>query len=247
MAQRLDFEALWPFELGQFGTSKGNAPCIFEVVSFLDTGVINDTPECVSDVLLDFIQPVHDAMPDAERQRLKRFIPRLLNCADEKMEAARSRWLVLKAITNFLPPALKAGGFREAAECVRVCEPFLKMSCSGVLPTVCEMTEGIPLLGECTEAALAAYEVMDGGNASYAAAELAIRVMVLNDAPARRLMLREDGPKPIELGKVADIDDAIIKTIDAALNLGNQGADLDPWVVLEAAERFREVIHKGIG
>jgi hypothetical protein len=152
MAETLDFEALWPFELGRYGTSEGNAPCIFEVVSFLDTGEIDDVPECVSGVLRDFIEFVHDAMPDAERQRLKRFIPRLLNCADEKVEAARSRLLVLKAITNFLPPALKAGGFREAAECVRVCEPFLKMSCSGVLVTACEMTEGIPLLGECTEA-----------------------------------------------------------------------------------------------
>ena len=44
MAERLDFEALWPFELGRYRTSKGRLPCIFEVVSFLDTGEIQRVP-----------------------------------------------------------------------------------------------------------------------------------------------------------------------------------------------------------
>jgi hypothetical protein len=48
MAERLDFEVLWPFKLHRFGTYRGDGPCVLEVVSFLDGGPVDDdNPRCV--------------------------------------------------------------------------------------------------------------------------------------------------------------------------------------------------------
>lgn len=110
MAETLDFDALWPWPLGQFGNARSDSPCLLEVVSFLDTGELDWMPECVGDVLQDFLMAVQDAMPDAERQKLKRFIPRLIGCADEWADDARESYLRRKAITEWLPLALEAAG-----------------------------------------------------------------------------------------------------------------------------------------
>jgi hypothetical protein len=66
--------------------------------------------------------------------------------------------------------------------------------------------------------------------------------MKLNDEAVRRLCLPEGltvWGEPVNIGRVPGIYDAVIGAIDGALKLGRQGGELDPWGVMEAAERFR--------
>jgi hypothetical protein len=118
MADTLDFEALWPFDLGRYGTMKGNPPCFLEVAEFLKTGDFDDgiALDDESFVLIDFIMRLQDAMPDAARQKLKRFIPRFIGCADSSCEAARRNYIVHQALWVWFPLALDAGGMKRPAD-----------------------------------------------------------------------------------------------------------------------------------
>jgi hypothetical protein len=148
MAERLDFEALWPFELGRFGTTKGNAPCFLEVASFLKTGQFDDAIalDDESEALQQLIMEVQDGMPDAERQRLKGFIPRFIGSLDEEREAVRIAYLVRQGMTNWLPMALDASGFDWIASNLRKFEGVE----SFLLEALCK-AEQLPIIEEIVE------------------------------------------------------------------------------------------------
>jgi hypothetical protein len=243
MAESLDFEALWPFKLHRFGTYRGDGPCVMEVVSFLDGGPIDDDdPSCVADALLVFVQHVHDAMPDDERQKLLRFVPRLLDSWDLAADLPRVHFLSVEALRNWLPLALEAGGFTHLA--AQFTLPVFDLR--GYRPFLAEarrVTTDIPLL---REAVIRASALVRCGRSAKVAAEVAIAIMEINDPGRRRLLLHENESycvsEPIELGRVPGIYDAVLRSVHGALRLGCEGSRLDPWVVREAAERFREAI-----
>jgi hypothetical protein len=237
MAERLDFEGLWPFELGRFGTSKGNAPCIMELVSFLKTGTLDEEPECVSEVLFDFIQPIHDAMPDEERKRLVRFIPRLIDSVDKKREAARAGFLAAEALAVWLPLALEAAGLFELANDFRDARGEIGVY-SGLLRQAVEDTEDIPFLADAVDDAATTWASQDHAIGPATAASVVVSIINGNDPVARKLCLGLRA-KEQDYGLVPGIYDAVINSIDGALALGKQGSELDPWVVTEAAERCR--------
>jgi hypothetical protein len=100
-----------------------------------------------------------------------------------------------------------------------------------------ELTEGWPFLEQVAEDARYLWRT---GNYS-AAHEVATSIMVINDPAARRICLYDDHPAGSRLGMIPGIYDAVIDAIDGALRLGKQGGDLDPWIVAEAAARFRKL------
>jgi hypothetical protein len=245
MAERLNFEALWPFKLHRFGTYRGDGPCVMEVVSFLAGGPIDDdTPRCVAEPLLIFIQHVHDAMPDDERQKLLRFVPRLLDSCDFAADLPRVHFLTAEALRSWLPLALKVGGFTHLAGQFTL--PVFDLR--GYRPVLAEarkVTDDIPLL---REAVIRASALVRFGRSAKLAAEVAIAIMEINDPARRRLLLHENEPccvtEPIELGRVPQIYNAVLRSVHGALRLGSEGSRLDPWVVREAAERFRDAVAK---
>lgn len=123
MAETLDFEALWPFDLGRFGMTKGNAPCFLEVAWFLKTGELSKTMifDEESEPLEELLQGVQDAMPDDKRQKLKQFIPRFIGCYDDTCERARREYILCQALWVWLPLALDAGGPEKNLRCSPIC------------------------------------------------------------------------------------------------------------------------------
>jgi hypothetical protein len=249
MAETLDFAALWPFELGRYGVgAKGPMPCFLEVVWFLKTGRI-DEPLALNDeseVLGDFIMDVQDGMPDDQRQKLKRFIPRFIGSWDEPAEDLRTVYLIYQAIGKWLPMVLEATNINWATEALRthksVPGTLLALKCDVAL---------IPVVHEIVDDAWQLWGIWDGGidgDIASGLARMAVEVMKLNDPMVRRLMLHENDPcyeKPIDVAQVPGIYDAVIRAFGGALRQGKQGPPLDPWVVAEAAERFREAIKDG--
>jgi hypothetical protein len=188
----------------------------------------------VCSFLQAFVPTVHDAMPDQERERFKRFIFRLMGSRDTpEKENERGLWIRLQAFTVWLPMALEAAGLPELANEFRLCARFDR-TYGDLLAKAEKITEPIPMVRECVEAAVRICDRKKGAAAAYASASLASVIMALNDDTARLLML---GRRPVR--KVPEIYDVIIDAIDKALRLGRQGQDPDPWEVLDAAERCR--------
>jgi len=233
MAKTLDFEALWPFDLGRFGTTKGNAPCFLEVAAFLKTGEFDDRAlDNESGVLIDFIMGLQDAMPDRPRQKLKRFIPRFIGCADFSSELARRKYIMHQALWAWLPLALDAAGMKGLSDRFRY-------GACGIEEFLCEAREcELPIIEEIVYAALHVWSERSSDAVIEACTELFGEIAKLNDDVIRQLCLANDA----EVGRVPRIYGAATVTINGALKLGLQGSGLDPWVVREAAERFREAI-----
>jgi hypothetical protein len=96
--------------------------------------------------------------------------------------------------------------------------------------------KGIPLVWECVEESVVAWSVKDGAIGARAAASLAQLTMMNDDSAPRVCSVKQD-----EVGSALGIYQAVIEAIDGALKLGKQGTDLDPWEVMAAAQRFREL------
>lgn len=76
-----------------------NAPrdgaCLLEAVSFFAEEEWTDHPGCVSEVLAAFGRSWNDALPATERQRLKVYIPRLIDTAGDKGADERRAWMAM--------------------------------------------------------------------------------------------------------------------------------------------------------
>ena len=83
-----------------------------------------------------------------------------------------------------------------------------------------------------------AWRCRDHSTGPAAAANVVIDILTGNDPVAREICLHNKSL----YGTAPAICDALMNSIDGALALGTQGPELDAWHVLEAAERFKEVI-----
>jgi|SRR5271165_3253141 len=225
MAETLDFEALWPFELGRYGTAKGQMPSIFAVVSFLKTGELIEEPECVSDVLLDFVLGIDYYLSDGARQNLKLFIPRLVDSWDESRERARIAFLADEAVCNWLPLALEGRWLFERAKELRAARGKIEGYRGLLVGAKQELAE----FSDITE--IVGTTLIAWGCRNYCCFGDALSDVVGE--------MMEDDLAP-------GIFDAVMNSIDGVLKLGKEGPELDAFYVLEAAERFREVIPKAI-
>ncbi len=141
----------------------------------MDYGIALDDE---SELLGDFIMDLQDAMPDAERQRLKRFIPRFIDCLDvENVEDARGRYLTVEALTVWLPMALNAAGFYELAIEFRDARDAVG-ACACLLEMAKEPSRDFPFLEEIIDASTAAWIGVDN---TAAAARVAIEIMKVNE------------------------------------------------------------------
>ena len=58
---------------------RSNGLCVMEAVAFLANEPHSDHPECTCPVIAAYTRILNDFLGDKDRQRLKRYIPRLLN------------------------------------------------------------------------------------------------------------------------------------------------------------------------
>jgi hypothetical protein len=221
MAETLDFEALWAFKVGRYCTDKREMPSILAIVSFLKDGELIDEPLCASDVLLDFVLGIDYYLPGADRQRLKRFVPRLLDSRDESRERARIDFLADEAVCNWLPLALESRGLGLANE-FRTWRGKIEAYRGLLVRAKRELAEFSDIT-EIVGTTLIAWECRNYCCFGDALSDVVGEMMEDDLAPG--------------------IFDTVMNSIDGALSLGKQGS-LDAWYVLEAAERFKEVIPK---
>lgn len=94
----MDPNELWPFQLCR-GHSKSppEGACLLDAVSWFEYGCLGDEPPCVSPVLAFIGHFVNDTATDAERQELRRFIPKLVGTAGSPLaDEARVSFLLFK-------------------------------------------------------------------------------------------------------------------------------------------------------
>src|SRR5207249_8950592 len=72
--------------------------CVMEAVAYVAGEPWTDSPKCASPVLSAFLRALNDGLPNADRQKLKAFIPRLVDTnnkqADERRAWMATDWLV---------------------------------------------------------------------------------------------------------------------------------------------------------
>jgi hypothetical protein len=93
--------------------------CVMSFVAFLAGEGHTDNPVTASTLIRRFAMTINDEMPDAMRQRLKAFAPRILGTRDAH-DLARTRLLIEAARTELLP---------------RICADFGEAARSGVRVT----------------------------------------------------------------------------------------------------------------
>ena len=99
-----DPAALWRFDLRRGNSdSPQNGACLLDAVSWLEYGTLGDHPECVCDVIATYGRRINDALPDAPRQRLRAYIPRLVGTVDPDSRSLRAAAIIRHTICTVLP------------------------------------------------------------------------------------------------------------------------------------------------
>lgn len=105
-------------------TSADDGLCAMEAVAWLANETHSDRPVCASPVLSAYVRTLNDYMPDDQRQKLKLYVPRLLNTADASLELQRANILAWASVITFAPTALHAVGLVDHAETLRNLKKF---------------------------------------------------------------------------------------------------------------------------
>lgn len=146
-----------------------------------------------------------------------------------------------------MPLVLEAAGWPQQAEAVRgsvgsfarIREPLLYSA---------EYAPANPLVAAVMECAQSLVACADDGQPGrhaqlpFRTAELAVRVIHCNNAPARRLLLGDHS----RMRLLEFLEEAIITIIQEAIGPARQGPPFtDPWDILEAGERFKAAMAEG--
>ncbi|HVW08844.1 MAG TPA: hypothetical protein VHC90_09690, partial [Bryobacteraceae bacterium] len=90
--------------------------CVMEAFTYVNRLPFSDQPECVCPTLAAFLRHWNDEAVDADRQELKRYIPRLMGTNDGKSDARA--WLLIDCLLRErLPEVLDTIDDAKAKEC----------------------------------------------------------------------------------------------------------------------------------
>jgi hypothetical protein len=96
------------------------AMCVMEAVAFIAGEPWSDAPRCASRVLTVFLQRLNDRLSDADRQKLKPLIPKLIGtAAASDIEDRRALLAVDYAFRTAVPYWMDLAGFSERAAAIR--------------------------------------------------------------------------------------------------------------------------------
>ena len=104
-------------------SSPQDGACLLEVVAYVQRRDFNDHPVCVAPTIAAFGRTWNDSLPDAERQRLKRFIPLMVDTATTKADETTRAWMATDwLVREFAPVWLDRAGLTEHAAKLRALE-----------------------------------------------------------------------------------------------------------------------------
>jgi hypothetical protein len=92
---------------------------MMDAVSWFEYGRLGDRPDCVSPVISAYCRMINDLMQDDDRQKLVKYIPRVIGTAIPEYEAERAKILARFAMLVFLPAALDRAGLTKEASYLR--------------------------------------------------------------------------------------------------------------------------------
>jgi hypothetical protein len=98
--------------------------CLLEAASYLAGEPWSASPKCVSDVLGSYGRSLNDRLGDEDRQKLKPFLPLLLNTAGDGQDDARRYMSADWAIRVGTPRWLDAAGMKKHAAALRALAPI---------------------------------------------------------------------------------------------------------------------------
>jgi len=226
-------------QIWQFDLRSGNSPdpregaCLLDAVSWFEYGTLGDHPACVCPVIAAFARPINDALSNADRQRLKVYIPRLVGTVDPTSEQARVEYLAWQAVRVFVPLALDGVGAYDDARSLR--------NFSGTLREA-EAAANAIARAYARAAALAHAAHGHAAYAAHAAAAHAARAAAA--APAARAARAAAAAHAASIvmsatGVRAVITVAVIATLDGVLRIGRQARPIEAVTITEANDTFR--------
>jgi hypothetical protein len=99
--------------------------CVMEAVAYIAGEPWSDHPECASRVISSFLVSWNDSLPDADRQMLKPFIPRLVGTRTTKADEETRAWMLTDWLARECAPAwMRLAGLTDQAEMVEALAPI---------------------------------------------------------------------------------------------------------------------------
>ncbi|HXH35237.1 MAG TPA: hypothetical protein VNJ54_12640 [Plantibacter sp.] len=131
--------------------------CVMEAVAYVAGEPFSDSPACASPIITSFLVSWNDSLPDADRQFLKPYIPRLVGTRTTKKDEKTRAWLLTDWLARECAPAfLSLAGLTEHARLLEGLAP---------LTSAASARKAQPTLDEARKA----------GDAAWAAARFAAR------------------------------------------------------------------------
>ncbi|MDH5797699.1 MAG: hypothetical protein OEZ19_03970 [Paracoccaceae bacterium] len=184
----------------------------------------DDLPPCFSRVICDYVTGINDAMPHAERQKLKVFLGRLNGTrGTRKVEHARAECLVMVTAKPAAVSALHSVGLHKYADAVEAATTLVELEVAG------------------WSAAKAAKAAKNGSSAVWPAAIAAEWANRATDsaevaaAAAAEWVVRWGGVGSYQYDWQPHID-----ALEAALKIGPQAPPIKPIVARERLRALRE-------
>ena len=217
-----NIEDLWHFNLRRLNTDHPrNDGCLMDAARWIVYREIGDNPECACPIIRAYAIRINDMLPDDERQRLKRFILRVVGNRDPESEQARAEYLVKQTAGVILPIGLEA----EAVVLMRLAS-ILGRHVSDIKVTTITSARG-------AVAALRRAEANVGADWVSAAAvgDTAWKVIAAIHAAGNASVRQQ-------------VYDAAIEMLDGVLNIGKQANPVNGGEVclaIQAFERARRI------
>jgi hypothetical protein len=134
----------------------------------------SDRPSCVCPSLREFTVRVNDAMSDAERQRLRPYLGRMIGTAGDGRAPARAYRLVDWAVREVAPLAMDAGGRADVARTLRALAGVRDFGSAQAATDVLRVSAGAAGIRPAARQLLAAGASAARGRVPSQAAEVAI-------------------------------------------------------------------------
>jgi hypothetical protein len=123
-APTLDLEALHLDEGSHANPEDGM--CVMEAVAYVAGEPFSDHPECASPILGSFLRSWNDGLPDADRQMLKPYIPRLIGTNTGPAAEQTRAWMLTDWLARECAPGfLRLAGLADQATLLEGLAPIL--------------------------------------------------------------------------------------------------------------------------
>ena len=132
-----------PFDLDAITLAYGahdrrtDGVCVMEAVAWWAGEDHSDRPECASPAIAAFLRSWNDALPDDDRQQLRRWVPEVVGTNAGPAVDAELSWIALDWLVRVHAPAwLRLAGLIEQAALLTDMAEITPATCPSILPTL---------------------------------------------------------------------------------------------------------------